>query len=167
MWCMQPPSAQTHRMTACKAPKQPVKESRVDGTYRSDGTLDRGGLLLCIMNSITWTLLIPLIGVASFFHFRGRRQRQPPPPCLDSGPPCLVSVKLYPDTRLNHTHGSLSLSPCLVSVKLYSDIKCTRLNHTHRSLGLPHHVAHTISPWALDRSSLASPTMSGKRQTLP
>ena len=64
----------------------------------------------------------------------------PPPPCLDSGPPCLVSVKLYPDmqcTRLNHTHRSpgrrLSPSPCLVRVKLYPDMQCT--HHTHRSLG--------------------------------
>ena len=97
---------------------------------------------------------------------------QPPPPCLDSGPPCLVSVKLYPDmqcTRLNHTHRSLgrrlSPSPCLVSIKLYPDMQYTRFNHTHRSLG---------SRPTIPGEEAASPTMSGlwttmsgKRQTLP
>ena len=49
------------------------------------GVMDRGGLLLCTVNSITWTLLIPLIGLLHFFHFRGPRQRQPPSPSLGSG----------------------------------------------------------------------------------
>ena len=31
---------------------------------------------------VTWTILIPLIGVASLFHFRGPRQEAP---CMGSG----------------------------------------------------------------------------------
>ena len=55
----------------------------------------------------------------------GSGQEAASPPCLDSGPPCLVSVKLYPDMQCTRTHRSLgrrlSPSPCPVSVKLYPD----------------------------------------------
>ena len=80
-------------------------------------------------------------------HLWALDRRQPSPPCLDSGPPCLVSVKLYPDmqcTRLNHTHRSLgrrlSPSPCPVRVKLYPDMQCTRTTPTGVQTSLTSHL---------------------------
>ena len=102
----------------------------------------------------------------------------PPPPCLDSGPPCLVSVKLYPDmqcTRLNHTHRSpgrrLSPSPCLVSVKLYPDMQCTHTTPTGVQTG-NHPWTRTASLGSGQEAAFPTmsglwTTMSGKRQTLP
>ena len=64
---MQPPSAQTRRMTA---PKQLVKESRVDGTYRSDG---QGRTLIVHSEFYNLDIIDSSYRVASFFSLQGSK----------------------------------------------------------------------------------------------